>query len=92
MAGGKSSGRTSRAHDASTAEWVVAAIPRVLEYLPANHPDRPRIEQMFKDMADKVLSCQQSDGLWRASLLDPVNFPAQESSSSAMFISSADLA
>ena len=65
--------------------WVLAGIARVLEYLPMNHPDRPRFEQLFKDMAAKVLSCQQSDGMWRASLLDPQDFPMPEASGTALF-------
>jgi len=65
--------------------WDFAAIVRMLQYLPMNHPDRPRFEQLFKDMAGKILSVQQPDGLWRASLLDPVDFPMPEASGSAMF-------
>ena len=57
----------------------------MLQYLPMNHPDRPRFEQLFKDMAGKILSLQQPDGLWRASLLDPEDFPMPEASGSAMF-------
>ena len=33
--------------------WVMAGLVRVLQYLPMNHPDRPRFEQLFKDMAGK---------------------------------------
>jgi len=65
--------------------WVLAGTVRMLQYLPANHPDRPRLEQLFKDMAGKVLSCQQSDGLWSASLLNPEGFPMSEASGSALF-------
>ncbi|HZL13776.1 MAG TPA: DUF4861 family protein, partial [Verrucomicrobiae bacterium] len=65
--------------------WVFAGIVRILQYLPANHPDRPRFEKLFKDMADKILACQQSDGLWRASLLDPESYPAKETSGSGFF-------
>jgi rhamnogalacturonyl hydrolase YesR len=65
--------------------WVFAAIVRVLQYLPANHPDRPRFEQLFKDMAGKILLCQPPDGLWRASLLDPQGYPTPEASGSALF-------
>jgi rhamnogalacturonyl hydrolase YesR len=65
--------------------WVIAGIVRVLQYLPMNHPDRPRFEQLFKEMADKVLSCQQPDGLWRSSLLDPEDYPAKETSGSGFF-------
>ena len=36
--------------------WVMAGLVRVLQYLPMNHPDRPRFEQLFKDMAEKILT------------------------------------
>jgi rhamnogalacturonyl hydrolase YesR len=65
--------------------WDFAAIVRMLQYLPMNHPDHPRFEQLFKDMAAKILSLQQPDGMWRASLLDPADFPTPEASGSAMF-------
>jgi unsaturated rhamnogalacturonyl hydrolase len=56
-----------------------------LQYLPANHPARPRFEQQFKEMAAKVLTLQQADGLWRASLLDPASYPMKETSGTALF-------
>ncbi|HEX4349738.1 MAG TPA: glycoside hydrolase family 88 protein, partial [Verrucomicrobiae bacterium] len=65
--------------------WVMGGLVRVLQYLPANHPDRSRFEQLFKDMADKILTCQQPDGLWRASLLDPDSYPLKETSGSGFF-------
>jgi rhamnogalacturonyl hydrolase YesR len=65
--------------------WVMAGLVRTLQFLPMNHPDRPRFEQLFKDMSDKILSCQQSDGLWRASLLDPDSYPLKETSGSGFF-------
>jgi rhamnogalacturonyl hydrolase YesR len=65
--------------------WVFAGLVRILQYLPTNHPNRPRFEQLFKDMAEKILACQQADGLWRASLLDPESYPAKETSGSGFF-------
>ncbi len=65
--------------------WTFAATVRMLQYLPMNHPDRPRFEQLFKDMAAKILSLQQPDGLWRASLLDAADYPTPEASGSALF-------
>ncbi|HEV2435139.1 MAG TPA: glycoside hydrolase family 88 protein [Verrucomicrobiae bacterium] len=65
--------------------WVMAGLVRLLQYLPTNHPDRPRFEQLFKDMAGKILTLQQPDGLWRASLLDPADYPEKETSGSALF-------
>ena len=65
--------------------WVMGGLVRTLQYLPTNHPDRPRFEQLFKDMAAKILTCQQADGLWRASLLDPDSYPLKETSGSGFY-------
>jgi len=65
--------------------WVLAGLVRVLQYLPMKHPDRPRFEQLFKEMAGKILACQQPDGLWRASLLDPASYPLKETSGSGFY-------
>ena len=65
--------------------WVMGGLVRVLQYLPTNHPDRPRFEQLFKDMSAKILACQQPDGLWRASLLDPDSYPLKETSGSGFY-------
>ena len=65
--------------------WVMGGLVRVLQYLPTNHPDRPRFEQLFKEMSAKILTCQQPDGLWRASLLDPDSYPLKETSGSGFY-------
>ncbi len=63
--------------------WVMAGLVRMLQVLPNNHPARPRFVKQFREMADKLRECQQPDGLWRASLLDPDSYPLKETSSSA---------
>ncbi len=65
--------------------WVIAGLVRTLQFLPMNHPDRPRFEKLFKEMAAKILTCQQPDGLWRASLLDPESYPLKETSGSGFY-------
>jgi rhamnogalacturonyl hydrolase YesR len=65
--------------------WVMGGLVRLLQCLPMNHPDRPRFEQLFKEMAGKILACQQPDGLWHASLLDPTSFPLKETSGSGLY-------
>lgn len=65
--------------------WVMAGLVRVLQYLPADHPARARFLQQFREMADKILACQQSDGLWRSSLLDPADYPLKETSGSGFY-------
>ena len=65
--------------------WVMAGLVRVLQSLPMNSPDRPRFEKLFTEMAGKILTCQQPDGLWRASLLDPDSYPLKETSGSGFY-------
>jgi len=65
--------------------WVMGGLVRMLEFLPANDPSRERFEKQFKEMAASILKCQQPDGLWRASLLDPENYPLKETSGSSFY-------
>ena len=65
--------------------WVMGGLVRMLQYIPSHHPSRKRFEEQFKQMAAKLLTCQQSDGMWRASLLDPAGYPLKETSSSGFF-------
>jgi len=65
--------------------WVLAGLAFVLERMPADYPDRPKYEKQFKDMAQRIAALQQSDGLWRASLLDPGSYPNPEISGSGFF-------
>lgn len=65
--------------------WVMAGLARTLQYLPANHPARARFETQFREMAAKVVSLQQADGMWRASLLDANAYPARETSGTGLF-------
>ena len=65
--------------------WVMGGLTRILKELPADYPVRPFYEQLFKDMAARILSIRQSDGLWRASLLDPDSYPGGETSGSSFF-------
>lgn len=65
--------------------WVVAALVRVLDVLPADAPHRGEYEQMLRDMCDALAAVQRSDGFWNASLLDPNNFGGKETSGTALF-------
>ena len=65
--------------------WVMGGLVRVLQYLPADHPARPRFVQQYREMAGRILLCQQPDGLWRSSLLDPGNYPLKETSGSGFY-------
>ena len=65
--------------------WVMGGLVRILKELPKNYPQRPFYEQLFTEMAAKIMSLQQLDGLWRASLLDPDSYPGGEVSGSSFF-------
>jgi rhamnogalacturonyl hydrolase YesR len=65
--------------------WVMGGIVRVLEDLPKQHPDHERYVNLYHEMAEKIASLQQEDGLWRSSLLDPEEFPQPETSCSGFF-------
>jgi rhamnogalacturonyl hydrolase YesR len=65
--------------------WVMGGLARILQELPADYPERLFYEQLYKEMAARILSLQQEDGLWRASLLDPASYPGGEVSGSGFF-------
>ena len=63
----------------------MGGLVRILKEMPKNYPQRQFYEQLYKEMAAKVASIQQADGLWRASLLDPESYPGGEVSGSGFF-------
>jgi len=65
--------------------WVMGGLVRVLEELPAGYPNRDFYVQQLKEMAARIASLQQPDGLWRASLLDPAAYPGGEASGSGFY-------
>jgi unsaturated rhamnogalacturonyl hydrolase len=65
--------------------WVFAALPRVLDGLPVNHPDRAHYLEIFRAMASRLAASQQADGYWTRSILDPAHAPGPESSGTAFF-------
>lgn len=65
--------------------WVMAGLARVLDVLPADHPSRDRFVRQYREMAKRIAGLQQSDGLWRSSLLDPKGYPLKESSGSSFY-------
>jgi unsaturated rhamnogalacturonyl hydrolase len=65
--------------------WVFAALPRVLDDLPANHPDRAHYLDIFLSMAASLAESQQEDGYWTRSIIDPAHAPGPETSGTAFF-------
>ncbi len=65
--------------------WVVAALVRTLDVLPADAPHRAEYVAMLKTMCEAVRPLQRPDGFWNASLHDPANFGGKEVSGTALF-------
>ncbi|AGA77908.1 glycoside hydrolase family 88/105 protein [Echinicola vietnamensis] len=66
--------------------WVVAAMVRTLEFLPADDPHRFEYVQMLQRMLKAVLPVQRTDGFWNVSLHDPTHFEGKETSGTALFL------
>ncbi|MDP3644739.1 MAG: glycoside hydrolase family 88 protein [Bacteroidota bacterium] len=65
--------------------WVMRGLALLLSELPKDYKERPFYEKLYTEMAEKVASLQQEDGLWRASLLDPESYPGGEASGSGFY-------
>ena len=65
--------------------WVMGGLVRILKELPKDNPTRDFYIQNYKEMAEKIISIQQEDGLWRSSLLDPEFYPGGEASGSGFY-------
>lgn len=65
--------------------WVMAALARVLTYLPVDDPHRREYIEMLRSMARALRTRQRADGFWNVSLDDPRHFPGPETSGTALF-------
>lgn len=66
--------------------WVLGGLARLLDELPRNYPKRAFYENLYKEMAARIITLQQPDGLWRASLLDPESYPGGEASGTGFYV------
>ena len=65
--------------------WVFAGLAKVLTDLPEHDPFRDEYIRRFQSMAKAIASCQQKEGYWTRSLLDPEFAPGRETSGTAFF-------
>lgn len=65
--------------------WVFAGLARMLKAMPESYPTRDKYIKQFKEMANKLYRIQRQEGLWTASLHDPVELPIGESSGSSFY-------
>ncbi|WP_244518583.1 glycoside hydrolase family 88 protein [Parapedobacter composti] len=65
--------------------WVFAGLAKVLGDLPEDASQREAFERVYRDMAGAIVRCQQPEGYWTRSLLDPAHAPGPETSGTAFF-------
>ena len=65
--------------------WVMGGLVSILRELPADNRYRQFYISLFKEMAGKIASVQDSTGFWHASLLDPASYPNPETSCTGFF-------
>lgn len=66
--------------------WVVAALVRVLDEIPADAPHRKDYVRDLEAMCDALVKCQREDGFWNVSLHDGSNFGGKELTGTALFV------
>lgn len=65
--------------------WVFAGFAKIIHDLPADAQHKQKYINRFKDMADALVSTQQTEGYWTRSMLDPAHAPGPETSGTAFF-------
>ena len=65
--------------------WVLAGLAKVLKDLPADYGHYGFFIDKFRNMAAAVAACQQPEGHWTRSMLDPEQAPGYETSGTAFF-------
>jgi unsaturated rhamnogalacturonyl hydrolase len=63
--------------------WMAAGTAELLRSLPADNPDRPRIERGYHLMMESLLRYQDQAGMWHQLIDDQASWP--ETSSTGMF-------
>lgn len=66
--------------------WVLGGLSEILKELPKDDKYRKFYQNLFVEMCNSILRCQQADGYWRASMLDPDSYPSPETSSTGFIV------
>lgn len=64
--------------------WIFAAFATVLNELPATDSHRDEYIAYYRRLAAALKACQQDEGYWTRSLLDPAQAPGRETSGTAL--------
>lgn len=64
--------------------WVMAAFAKILKDLPKDYKHRQEFISYYQKLAAAIVGCQQEEGHWTRSLLDPAQAPGYETSGTAL--------
>lgn len=64
--------------------WVLAGLAKVLTDMPASYNHRATFVERFRQLAEGAALCQQKDGYWTRSMLDPKQAAGPETSGTAL--------
>jgi len=65
--------------------WVLAGLAKVLQDMPETYVRQPFFVDKYTRLARAVAACQQPQGYWTRSMLDPNHAPGPETSGTAFF-------
>ena len=65
--------------------WVLAGLAKVLGDMPQDYVRQPWFVDKYTRLARAVAACQQPEGYWTRSMLDPQHAPGPETSGTAFF-------
>ena len=65
--------------------WVLAGLAKVLQDMPETYVRQPFFVDKYTRLARAVAACQQPQGYWTRSMLDPAHAPGPETSGTAFF-------
>jgi len=66
--------------------WVMGGLVKILKELPEYSEYRLFYEELFKEMSEKLITLQDADGYWDASLLDVASYPNPETSGTGLYV------
>jgi rhamnogalacturonyl hydrolase YesR len=66
--------------------WVLAALVRVMDLMPEDHPHYKEYLKTYRQMCKALLRVQRDDGFWNVSLHDPNHYGGKETTGTSLFV------
>lgn len=66
--------------------WMHASLATLLELTPESDPAYSYFLNLYLQLSDAILACQDKDGSWHTSMMDAESYPEPENSASGFFV------